>query len=96
MAQKNERVTGSNRDRVRRFLAEHPGAHRCTEIGAGTGLSTHQAAIAAYGIFQEAPGDIMRGHRAATNGGRPFQTYAASHELVARLGSVGAPGQGEA
>ncbi len=74
-------MPGSNRDVVRQFLAAHPGKHRCTEIAAETGLSTHQVAIAARGLWESGAAD--RGTRDAENGGRPFNTYQASSSLLA-------------
>ncbi len=81
MAKTGDRIPGSNRDRVRAFLAANPGKHRCTEIAAATGLSTHQVAIAARGLWES--GAAERGTRPAGNEGRPFNTYEASSSLLA-------------
>lgn len=81
MAKTGERVAGSNRDRVRRWLEDHPGQHRCQEVAAELGLSTHQVAIACYGLYEQ--GAVLRGTRQASNGGRPFKTYGLNPETVA-------------
>lgn len=77
------------RDRVERWLQEHPGQHRCSEIARGIGEQTHPVAVACYGLFEQ--GRALRGQRPARNGGRAFKTYAAAPRIPE---TVGGPGDG--
>lgn len=101
MASIGQRVAGSNRDVVRAYLVAHPDHHRPSEIAQATGLNTHQAAVACYGLFEH--GEAARGKRAAVNGRRPHNTYGitpagrrAHRALLDAAESVGAAGQGGA
>jgi predicted ArsR family transcriptional regulator len=73
MASKGERIDGSNRARVRTYLAANPGDHRPFEIANALGLTTHAVAVACYGLFEQ--GEAERGKRPAVNGRRPHNTY---------------------